>query len=104
MRDRRSILESDRGLELVLHVQPRARRTEFAGLRDGALKLRVDAPPVDDAANRAVLAHLAALLGIPRSRIRILSGDRSRTKRVVIEGMGLEEFLARVPDAARLNR
>ena len=87
------IQETPEGVELRLHVQPRARRNELTGTHDGALKLKVAAPPVDDAANRAIIDFLAALLGIPKSRIRITSGLKSRDKKVFVEGISRDKFL-----------
>jgi uncharacterized protein (TIGR00251 family) len=80
------------GLQIRLHVQPRAKRCEISGVHNGALKIKVTAPPVDDAANRAVIEYLADRLGIPRSRLSILSGARSRNKILDIKGMSLENF------------
>lgn len=85
------------GLEVALHIQPRARRSEVAGLFNGALKLKITAPPADGAANRAIVEFVAARLHIPRSRIRIVSGAKSREKVVRIEGITAEEFLASLP-------
>jgi len=93
------IRESSMGLEIPLHVQPRARREEMAGLYNGAVKLRVTAPPVDDAANRAVIEFFAARLAVPRSQIHIVAGLRSREKILRIESMTLKEFRRRLPEA-----
>jgi hypothetical protein len=65
-------------------VQPRAARTELAGLHDGRLKLRLTAPPVDGAANAALLAFLAERLGLPRSAVELASGDSGRRKTIRI--------------------
>ena len=72
---------------LDIHVIPRARRTEVAGERDGALLVRLAAPPVEGAANDALIEFLAAALRLPRRDIRIVSGEHSRRKRVAISGM-----------------
>lgn len=66
-------------------VQPRAARTELAGLHDGRLKLRLTAPPVDGAANAALVEFLAERLGLPRSAIGVASGDSGRRKTVSIQ-------------------
>jgi len=91
------IRETDSGIEVALHVQPRARRNEVAGLHNGALKLKVSAPPVDDAANRAVIEFFAALLGVPRSRLSIASGLKSREKVLRIEAVSMAEFSRQFP-------
>jgi hypothetical protein len=91
------IRESGSALEVALHVLPRARRNEISGLHNGAIKLRVSAPPVDDAANRAVVEFFASLLHLPRSRLRIVSGARSRDKVLRIESMSRHEFARHLP-------
>lgn len=70
---------------LDLLVQPRAARTEFAGLHDGRLKLRLTAPPVDGAANAALMQFLAQRLGLPRRALGVASGQTGRRKTVRIE-------------------
>ncbi len=72
---------------MAVRVIPRARRTALDGIHAGALKLRVTAPPVDGAANDAVVSALAEALGISRHAVRIAAGAASRTKTVVIQGM-----------------
>ncbi len=77
---------------LDVRVIPRARTTEIAGSRDGAMLIRVAAPPVDGAANDAVIALLAERLNVPRRAIRIVSGDTSRRKRIEIVGATPEQI------------
>lgn len=72
------------GVVLRLHVQPGARRTEMAGLHGERLKVRVAAPPVDGAANEALLGWLADAAGIARSRLSLLRGATSRQKDVLV--------------------
>ena len=72
------------GLILHVHVQPRASQNRLVGRHGGSLKIALSAPPVDNAANTALLSFLAALLRIPRSSLTLLSGDKSREKRVQI--------------------
>lgn len=74
-----------------VRVQPRASRTELAGLHGGALKVRVAAPPVDDAANRALLEFLAECLGIAKRSLRIVAGETSRTKVLEADGVTPEQ-------------
>jgi len=69
---------------LDCHVQPRASRTEVAGVHGERLKLRVAAPPVDDAANKALIAFLAKAFKVPKGHIELLSGASGRDKRVAI--------------------
>ncbi|MDP5238098.1 DUF167 domain-containing protein [Uliginosibacterium sp. 31-16] len=82
-------------LTLSLHVQPGAKRTEFAGLHGDALKIRLAAPPVDGKANACLLAFLAKFMGVPKAAVMLLSGESSRQKVVRIEG-------AAEPSVARL--
>ena len=84
------VRETNTGLEVPLHVQTRARRNEIAGLHGSALKLRITAPPVDDAANRAILALFASLLAIHKSRLKLVSGQKSRDKVLGIEGASVD--------------
>jgi uncharacterized protein (TIGR00251 family) len=78
---------------LDIRVIPRAPRTRVDGTRAGAVLIRLAAPPVDGAANDALVAFLSEALGLPRRNIRIVSGEKSRDKRVHIEG--LDEAVAR---------
>ena len=75
------------GVVLDVRVIPRAAKSQIAGRRDDALLVRLNAPPVDGAANTALIALFAEALGIPRRNIEIVAGHRSRTKRVRITGV-----------------
>jgi hypothetical protein len=77
-------------LSFEVKVAPRASRDEIGVIRDGVLGIRVTAPPVDDAANRAVVKLIAKRLGVAPSRVRIARGGRGRRKRIEIEGVGPE--------------
>jgi uncharacterized protein (TIGR00251 family) len=92
------VRETKTGLEVPLHIQTRARRNEIAGLHGGALKLRITAPPVDDAANRAIVALFASLLAIPKSRLKLVSGQKSRDKVLVIEGATIDYVQSCFPE------
>jgi uncharacterized protein (TIGR00251 family) len=77
-----------RGAGLIeVRVIPRAGKSGVAGLRDGALLVRLAAAPVDGAANAELIAVLAGALHLPKRSIQIVSGERSRSKRVQIAGM-----------------
>ena len=71
-------------------VVPRAGRTAFAGTRDGALLIRLAAAPVDGAANEALVSFLSQLFDVPKRQITIVAGDKSRQKRVRINGVTAE--------------
>ena len=85
----------DRGsVSFVVRVQPRASKNEVSGVMDGALKIRLQAPAVENRANEALCAFLAELLKRPKSAVRLLSGERSRSKRVEIFGVSPLEIEA----------
>jgi len=86
-------------MDLDVRVIPRAGRSGFAGLRDGALLVRLAAAPVDGAANDELIGLLAKTLRIPKRDITIVSGERSRSKRIRIAGIDREQALAKlIPD------
>ena len=80
------VRETAQGVVLDLSVIPGAKRTEVVGLHDGALRLRLAAPPVDGKANEALLRWLASELGQPRRALTLLRGASGRRKQVLIEG------------------
>ena len=79
-----------------VRVIPRAGRSAFAGLRDGALLVRLAAAPVDGAANEELIALVARLLHLPKRDITIVGGERSRTKRLRVAGMNRREVVDRL--------
>lgn len=81
-----------------VRLQPRASRDEVAGVLDGALRVRLHAPPVDGAANDALVAFLAERLSVPRRGVRIVTGATSRMKTIEIEGVTSAD-VARLADA-----
>ena len=89
-----NIQERDGVVVVAVRVQPRASRDEVVGEMDGALKVRLQAPAVENRANEALCEYLAELLKTPKSAVRILSGDRSRTKRLEIRGVTKQQLLA----------
>jgi uncharacterized protein (TIGR00251 family) len=79
------------GIRLRLHVQPRASRSELAGRHGDAIKVRLTAPPVDGAANEALLRFLALQLQVPRSALSLVAGGSGRSKVVAIESITPED-------------
>ena len=77
---------ADGRLTLTLHIQPGARKTEFAGQHGDALKIRLAAPPVDGKANEALLRFLAEALDLPKSAVVLKNGQSSRRKVVEVSG------------------
>ncbi len=79
-------LAADGRITLTLHIQPGAKKTEFAGLHGDALKIRLAALPVDGKANEALVKFVAEVLGLPKSAVNLKSGQTSRRK--VLEVIG----------------
>jgi uncharacterized protein len=76
----------DGGVRFSVRVQPRASTAGVAGVHGAALKVRLTQPPVEGAANEALIELLAAALGVPRRSVRIVSGATARTKVVDVDG------------------
>ena len=79
---------------LQVRLQPRASANAIAGVRDGVVRVRVTAPPVDGAANEALVGLLAKTLRVGRGSVSIVRGRSSRNKVVRVEGLTEEEALA----------
>ncbi|HVW69208.1 MAG TPA: DUF167 domain-containing protein [Steroidobacteraceae bacterium] len=77
----------NQSVSIEIHVQPRASKTEISGVHDGRLRIRLAAPPVDGAANAALVSFIAEKLGIAKSRVQVVKGLASRRKVVRIEGL-----------------
>jgi hypothetical protein len=84
------------GVRLRLRIQPRASREEIAGAVGDAIRVRLTAPPVDGAANDALVRFLAARLKVPRSAVELVSGRTGRTKLVAVTGVSVEETVQRL--------
>jgi uncharacterized protein len=74
------------GWTLALHVQPGAKRSGVAGLHGERLKLRIAAPALDGRANEALVAFVAERLGVPKARVAVVRGERSRDKLMAVSG------------------
>ena len=86
--------ERDSRVFFSVRVAPRASRNAIEGEHNGALKVRLTAPPVDDRANDALRRLLAERLNVPVSAVRIVAGGKSRTKRVAIAGVSRAQVAA----------
>jgi uncharacterized protein len=84
------------GSVLSVVVAPRSARSSIEQLADGAIQVRVTAPPVDGAANAALLRSLAEVLDVPRSRLEIIGGASSRRKRISLSGLTPDELEMRL--------
>ncbi|MBV6521903.1 MAG: hypothetical protein MNPFHGCM_02047 [Gemmatimonadaceae bacterium] len=81
-------------VRIAVRVQPRSSATEIVGIHGTALRIRVHAPPVDGAANDAVIRLLAERLGIQRSRVRVVAGMTSRSKIVELRDVNEDDVQA----------
>ena len=84
------------GICLAVKLQPRASKNEIGPSQGNEIKIRVTAPPVEGAANEALIRFLAETLGCPRSAVQIVRGHASRHKTVAVAGVGAAEALARL--------
>lgn len=88
------------GVQLAVKVQPRASRNEIGETLGTELKIKVTAPPVDAAANEALVKFLAEKLDCPRGSVQLLRGETSRHKTILIRGVKLETIAARLANAS----
>lgn len=85
--------DKDGAVTIKLRIQPRASRTEMVGEHNGAIKLRVAAPPVDGKANDECRRFLAKLLKVGATSIEIISGDSSRDKVIRVSNISARQVL-----------
>lgn len=90
------IRETSKGLLLPVRAVPRASKDGIQGVHDQALKIRLQAPPVDGKANQALIRFLADELKISRSQLSIASGETGRSKAVLITGITKAELLKKL--------
>jgi uncharacterized protein (TIGR00251 family) len=90
------IRQREEGVMLSIKLQPRASGNEIGEPLGDELRVKVTAPPVDAAANEALVRLLAEELGCPRNRVELIRGQTSRHKVVMVYGLGAEEVLARL--------
>lgn len=79
--------ETTEGVIITLHVLPNAPKSEVVGEYNGALKVKIKAPPVDGKANKAIIEFFSELLNVAKNKIEILKGDKSKHKRVLVRGL-----------------
>ena len=77
---------------ISIYVQPRASKTEIAGMHDGCTKIRLAAPPVDGAANAALVEFIAERLNIAKSKVRVVTGSSSRRKVIEVDGVSAAQL------------
>jgi uncharacterized protein (TIGR00251 family) len=84
---------------ITIRLQPRASRDEIIGWNDErVLRVRVKAPPVDGAANTALVQLLAKMVGVPKSKVALIAGATARNKVVEIDGLSCDELKKRLPN------
>ncbi len=81
---------------LKVHVTPRGSRDQVSGWRDDVLCIKITAPPVEGAANAAVIKFVAKALGVKKGQVELVSGEKSREKTLKISGMETEEILGKL--------
>ena len=86
------IREENGTIDFSVRVIPRSSRSEIVGEHDGAMKVRLSAPPVDGAANEELIKLVAKKLSVQKSAVVIVSGETSKTKRLRIDGVSAEQF------------
>lgn len=86
------------GVVIKIKVQPRASKSRIAGLLGDSLKVTLTAPPVDGAANMACIEFFARLMGLPKNRIEIISGQTGRTKLLKIFGIKSADLKEKIGD------
>jgi uncharacterized protein (TIGR00251 family) len=90
------IRETSKGVLLPVRAMPRASKNEIQGLHGDALKVRLQAPPVEGKANQALIRFLSEALNIPRSQLSIASGETGRNKAVLITGITKQQLIERL--------
>tara|TARA_Y100000294_G_scaffold56792_1_gene53725 strand:+ start:455 stop:787 length:333 start_codon:yes stop_codon:yes gene_type:complete len=86
------IREAIDGVTFSIRVQPRSSKNEIIGVENGSLKIKLTSPPVENAANQQCIKVISKWLGVSRSRVQIISGLKSRNKKIKINGMGENNF------------
>ena len=93
------------GAALTVRVTPRASRTAFGGvLEDGTVRIRISAPPVEGKANSALIKFVAKVLGVSRSRIEIVAGERGLDKILSIIDLDAEQVEERIQGWMKQNK
>lgn len=88
-----AVRATEEGTVIEILVQPRASRSELAGVQEGRLKLRITAPPVEGEANKECVHFLAKLLHVPKSSVVLLQGQKSRRKTFLVRRMTVDDVL-----------
>lgn len=84
--------QTEEGVIISLYILPNAPKSQIIGEHNGALKIKIKAPPVDGKANEEIVRFLSKKLELSKSKIEILKGDKSKLKKVLIRGIPLENL------------
>jgi uncharacterized protein (TIGR00251 family) len=91
-----ALAEGANGTVLPIRAVPRAARDALDGVTEGALRVRLAAPPVEGAANKALIAFLATTLSLPKRDLTLIAGEKGRHKRMLVRGLTGADLLARL--------
>jgi uncharacterized protein (TIGR00251 family) len=94
------VLARDGAVRFEVRAKPRAKTSRITGVREGALVVQLAAPPVDGAGNEELVATLARVLGVPRRDVVLVGGASSRTKRLEVRGLGVDDVRQRLSAAS----
>lgn len=95
------VSRAEGGWFLRVKAQPGAKKSEVAGLAENALRIRIAAPAVENKANKALCVFVAGLLGLRPARVRLVSGESARAKRLFVESDAEPDWNALLPDAGQ---
>ncbi|NTW05396.1 MAG: YggU family protein [Peptococcaceae bacterium] len=90
------IKDDQDGVTIRVRIQPRASKNQFAGILDGAVKVRLSAPPVDGEANDACIKFFSSFFKVSAGSVKILSGFTGKNKIIKISGLSTEDVLSRI--------
>lgn len=93
-----------KGTLLSLHVQPRSSRNQIVGLLGDSLKVKLTSPPVDGAANKCCTEFLAKLLGLAKSQVQLIAGQKARQKRFLLCGLSPADVEAIIKSQLRAGK
>lgn len=88
-----SIEEIEDSIKLSIYVQPRSSKNSIAGLFDNKIKVKLTSPPVDGAANELLIKFLSKKLSVAKSEISIISGEKSRSKIILVNGISKKDAM-----------
>ena len=96
--------QTKEGVIISLHVLPNAPKSQIVGEHNGSLKIKIKAPPVDGKTNEAIVKFFSDVLGISKSKIEILKGDKSKEKSLQVKDLSLEQIQAKVESLLKAKK